>query len=437
MKLATIGAGYVGLVSSVCFAELGHEVVCLDLDAAKIAALSDGKPPIYEEGLELLLKRQLETGRLRFTLDWALALREAEIVFVAVGTPSSRRGDGYADLSFVFEAVRSAAPYLRNHAVVVLKSTVPVGTTRRVERLIREANPAACFDVASNPEFLRAGNAVNDFLNPERIILGADRAETLEKLENVYSAFRGKTAFVRTRPEGAELIKYAANTFLAAKISFINEMAHLCEAVGADVEDVRLGVGLDSRIGPHFLEPGPGFGGSCLPKDLAALIRVAQEHGSPCRILETVLEVNAAHKAKIIRKILKALGEPAAGKTLGVWGLTFKANTDDIRESPALTILPSLVERGVRVKVHDPMGMPECRKILPDLEYTDNLYAACEGADALCLMTPWEEYLRTDMEKARHAMKGNVFLDLRNRFSPETMRSLGFDYRGIGRGCHG
>ena len=434
MQVVMIGAGYVGLVSGACFAEFGAHVVCVDIDAKRVADLQQGKIPIYEPGLDELVERTTAAGRLSFSDSLAAHVPDADLVFIAVGTPS-RRGDGYADLSYVYEAARMVAPLLRGYTVVVDKSTVPVGTARQVERIIRECNPSADFDVASNPEFLREGAAIKDFMHPDRVVLGvqSERAATL--LRELYRPLNLIETPIQVADwESAELIKYAANAFLATKISFINEMSALCEAVGADVHAVAKGMGLDGRIGRKFLHPGPGYGGSCFPKDTLALTRIAQEYDAPCRIVESVIEVNAAQKARMVKKIRNALGGDLAGKRIAVLGLTFKPETDDMRDAPALSILPPLLDRGAQIDAHDPQGMTEARQVLPaGIRYHSDLYAAVEHADALVLMTEWNQYRGLDLNALLEKMKGRVFVDLRNVYEPEHMRMAGFDYHCVGR----
>jgi UDPglucose 6-dehydrogenase len=434
MKIMVVGAGYVGLVSAACLAELGHSVTCLDNDPEKIKKLVSGESPIYEPGLEGMLKRNLAAGKLRFTAEGLGSAEPAEVIFITVGTPMSRGGNGYADLSYVFDAARSLAPFLKTYRLVVTKSTVPVGTANRLERAILAVNPRADFDIASNPEFLREGEAIFDFMNPERVIVGTRSGRAEERLRNVYQPLieRG-VPFMATDPETAELTKYACNAFLAMKISFMNEVASLCEKVGADVQDVATGMGFDARIGPSFLRPGPGYGGSCFPKDTIALLRTAQEHDAPARILETVVEVNNAQKARMVRKICDALGPEVEGKTLAVWGLTFKPKTDDIREAPALAILPILMENGIKIHAHDPAGLEGARKLLPDVRFFENSEEACRGADAVCLMTEWEEYRTVDLARVKSLLRFPLFIDLRNVFSPEVMKAAGFHYVSIGR----
>ncbi|MBI4209631.1 MAG: UDP-glucose/GDP-mannose dehydrogenase family protein [Deltaproteobacteria bacterium] len=434
MKITFVGAGYVGLVSGACLSDFGHEVTCIDTNPEKIELLSRGKSPIYEPGLEPLLQKGIGLKRLSFTTDWNQAIPEADVVFIAVGTPSSRRGDGYADLSYVYSAARTLAPLLKGYTVVVNKSTVPVGTAREVSRIIKEVNPSTDIDVASNPEFLREGAAIYDFTHPDRIVIGADSERAQEKLKEVYRPlYLANTPFVATNPETAELTKYASNAFLATKISFVNEMANLCEAVGAHVGDLVHGLGLDKRIGPKFLHPGPGYGGSCFPKDTLSLVRIAQEHGAPTRIVETVVEVNNAQKARMVRKIRQALGGNESGKTLAVLGLTFKPETDDLREAPAFSILPPLMEKGLRIRAHDPVGMIEAKRLLPEIFYCGNPYEACEEADAVCLMTEWNQYRALDLERVKSKMRQPIFIDLRNVYTPEIMKQAGFYYVSIGK----
>jgi UDPglucose 6-dehydrogenase len=434
MNVVMVGAGYVGLVSGACFAEFGARVTCVDLDAERVERLNAGRMPIYEPGLDELVERNVRAGRLAFTTDMVTPVGEADLVFIAVGTPS-RRGDGHADLSYVFDAARSIGRSLAGYTVVVDKSTVPVGTARQVARIIREVNPDAEFDVASNPEFLREGAAISDFMRPDRVVLGveSERAEVL--LRELYRPLNLiETPVVVTGLESAELIKYAANAFLATKISFINEMAGLCEKLGADVHAVARGMGLDGRIGRKFLHPGPGYGGSCFPKDTLALVRTAQEAGAPSRIVEAVVEVNAAQGARMVNKIRQALGGSESGKVIGVLGLTFKPETDDMRDAPALAILPPLLEKGAVVRAYDPQGMDEARALLPAaVGYVSDPYAALDGADALVILTEWNEFRGLDLDEAKARMRGRVFVDLRNIYEPLAMREAGFQYHGVGR----
>ncbi len=434
MNVVMVGAGYVGLVSGSCLAEFGASVTCIDVDAERVERLRRGEIPIYEPGLDELVAGNVREGRLRFATSFEAPIRDADLVFIAVGTPT-RRGDGHADLRYVFSAAREIAAHLGGFTVVVDKSTVPVGTARQVARIIHEHNPDADFEVASNPEFLREGAAISDFMRPDRVVIGveSERAEAL--LRELYRPLNLiETPIVVTDLESAELIKYASNAFLATKISFINEIAALCEAVSADVHAVARGMGLDGRIGRKFLHAGPGYGGSCFPKDTVALARTAQEHDVPCRIVESVIEVNAAQRARMVRKIRQALGGSESGKTLAVLGLTFKPETDDMRESPALAILPALVEKGARIRAHDPKGMDEARALLPDgIEYLEDIYQTLRGADAVVLLTEWNTYRGLDLERTRELMAGDVFIDLRNVYEPQAMRAEGFRYFCVGR----
>lgn len=435
MHITMIGTGYVGLVTGTCFAEFGHFVTCVDKMEEKILQLNNGIIPIYEPGLDALVKKNREEGRLRFTTDLAQAIPEAEAVFIAVGTPSSRRGDGYADLTYIYEAARELAVHLRGYTVVVDKSTVPVGTARQVERIIRETNPQAEFDVASNPEFLREGAAINDFMRPDRVVIGVDSEQAGKRLKEIYKPlYLRDTPIVHTTIETAELTKYAANAFLAVKISFINEIATVCETVNANVIDLAKAIGMDGRIGSKFLHPGPGYGGSCFPKDTLALMRIVQEHGENVRIVEAAVEVNAAQKARMVKKIREMLGGSEAGKTIAVLGLTFKPETDDMRDAPSATILPALLEKGAHVRAHDPKGMDEAKKYLPAaVVYADNPYETATGADCIVLMTEWNQYRALDLQKLKARMNAPVFIDLRNVYDPDTMRNAGFRYTGVGR----
>ena len=430
-----IGTGYVGLVTGTCFAEFGHHVTCVDKLSDKIDRLLAGEIPIYEPGLEALVAKNSQEGRLSFTTDLGDAVAGAEAVFIAVGTPSSRRGDGYADLTYIYEASKEIAPFLQGYTVIIDKSTVPVGTARQVARIIKEVNPEADFDVASNPEFLREGAAIADFMRPDRVVIGVetDRAETL--LRAVYQPlYLQETPIVKTSIETAELTKYAANAFLATKISFINEMALLCDATGADVVALARGIGMDGRIGAKFLHPGPGYGGSCFPKDTMALMRIAQENGESLRVVEAAIEANGAQKAKMVKKIRDMLGGSEAGKTIAVLGLTFKPETDDMRDSPSITIIPALLEKGAVIRAHDPQGMEEARQLLPGtIVYTNNSYEACTGADAVIIMTEWNQYRALDLERLGSVMKQKIFIDLRNVYQPDLVKEKGFRYEGVGR----
>jgi len=435
MRITMIGTGYVGLVTGTCFAEFGHHVTCVDKDQEKINKLLDGQIPIYEPGLDQLVAKNCNEGRLNFTTEMNEAVGAAEAVFLAVGTPSSRRGDGYADLTYIYEATREIAKALKGYTVIVDKSTVPVGTADQVARIIKEVNPDAEFDVASNPEFLREGAAINDFMRPDRVVIGVESTKAEEVLRDIYKPlFLRETPIVRTDIKTAELTKYAANAFLATKISFINEIALLCDSIGANVIDLAKGIGMDGRIGSKFLHPGPGYGGSCFPKDTLALMRIAQEHGQTLRVVEATVEVNSAQKAMMVKKIRDALKGSEAGKTIAVLGLTFKPETDDMRDSPAITILPALMEKGATVKAHDPQGMREAQQILPaGLCYAQDAYDACQDADAVVLMTEWNQYRALDLDKLRSVMRGNVFIDLRNVYDPEQVTKKGFSYTGVGR----
>lgn len=434
MKVSMIGSGYVGLVSGTCFAEFGANVVCIDKDKTKITALENGKIPIYEPGLDQLVADNVKAGRLTFSTSYEDHIKDSDLVFIAVGTPT-RRGDGHADLSYVYAAAEEIAGYLEGYTVIVDKSTVPVGTARNVLRIIKEANPNADFDVASNPEFLREGAAISDFMRPDRVVIGVESERAEQLLRALYRPLNLIEApILKTGLESAELIKYASNAFLATKISFINEISVLCEEVGADVHAVARGMGLDGRIGKKFLHPGPGYGGSCFPKDTQALVRIAQENGVSSRIVESVIEVNDAQKARMIKKIRSALGGSESGKTIAVLGLTFKPETDDMRDSPSLAILPKLIENGCKVNAHDPQGMEEAKSLLPaDVKYFDDIYDTLEGSDAVVLMTEWNEYRNLDMNELKKRMKGNAFADLRNVYEPDVMRELGFNYVCVGR----
>ncbi|MDW8444482.1 MAG: UDP-glucose/GDP-mannose dehydrogenase family protein [Acetobacteraceae bacterium] len=434
MHIAMIGAGYVGLVSGACFAEFGIDVSVVDKDERKIAALKDGRIPIFEPGLEELVKSNVEDGRLHFTTDTAEAVDKAEAVFIAVGTPS-RRGDGHADLSYVFAAAREVCQALTGPTVLVTKSTVPVGTGRKVAALAQELRPELDIAVASNPEFLREGSAIGDFMRPDRVVIGTESDRARAVLKRLYRPlYLIETPIVFTGLETAELIKYAANAFLATKITFINEIADLCEKVGADVHDVAKGIGLDGRIGRKFLHPGPGFGGSCFPKDTLALVRTAQDAGSPLRIVETVVAVNDARKAAMSERVIAACGGSVAGKVIAVLGLTFKPETDDMRESPSLAIVPRLIEAGATIRAYDPEGMEQARPLLPPaVVYCRDAYDAATGADALVVITEWNAFRAIPPARLAAAMRGRVVVDLRNIFDPAAMREAGFRYSSIGR----
>lgn len=434
MNVVMIGAGYVGLVSGACFAEFGAQVTCVDKLPERIDALNAGRIPIYEPGLEDLVARNVRGGRLRFTTELGDSVAAADLVFIAVGTPT-RRGDGHADLQYVYAAASEIATYLTGYTVIVDKSTVPVGTAREVQRVIRKASPDADFDVASNPEFLREGSAIGDFMRPDRVVLGVQSERAEKRLRELYRPLNLIEApILVTDLESAELIKYASNAFLATKISFINEMSQLCEATGADVNAVAKGMGMDKRIGNKFLHAGPGYGGSCFPKDTLALIRIAQEHGASSRIVESVVEVNASQKARMVAKIRQALGGSEADKTIAVLGLTFKPQTDDMRDAPALAILPALADRGAIIRAHDPEGTAEARTLMPSgIDYVDTIEDALRDADAVVLMTEWNQYRGLDLRELRSLMRGNVFVDLRNVYERRTMEDAGFVYSAVGR----
>jgi len=434
MNVIMIGSGYVGLVSGACFSEFGNSVTCIDTDRTKSDALNKGIIPIYEPGLDALVEKNRQQGYLTFTSEYSAIIGDADLIFIAVGTPT-RHGDGHADLTYVYQAAKDIAPYLSGYTVIVDKSTVPVGTARNVKRIIAETNPQADFDVASNPEFLREGAAISDFMRPDRVVIGVENERASNLLKQLYRPLNLiETPILLTTLETAELIKYASNAFLATKISFINEISALCEATGADVHAVSKGMGLDGRIGRKFLHPGPGFGGSCFPKDTRALVRIAQEHGVTSQIVEAVIAVNEAQKARMVTKIRKALGGSESGKKLAILGLAFKPETDDMREAPALTILPALLENNALVRAHDPHGIEEAKSLLPDsIEYFDEIYDTIKGVDAVILLTEWNAYRGLDLEHIRGIMKGNVFLDLRNVYEREQMTKAGFDYYCVGR----
>ena len=429
-----IGGGYVGLVSGACFAEFGSDVTVVEVNPGKLGELREGRMPIYEPGLDRLVEENVKAGRLRFTDDLHAALAEVEAVFIAVGTPA-RRGDGHADLTYVYAAAEQVARALTGYAVIVTKSTVPVGTGRRIEVIVREARPDLDFDVASNPEFLREGNAIGDFMRPDRVVIGAESDRAREVMRRLYRPlYLIEAPIVFTGLETAELIKYAANAFLAMKVTFINEMADLCEKTGADVHDVARGIGLDGRIGRKFLHPGPGFGGSCFPKDTLALVRIAQDFGAPSRLVEQVVLVNDARKASMAVRIEHACGGSVRGKTIAVLGLTFKPETDDMRDSPSLPIVSRLVEDGAMVRAFDPEGIEQARNLLPpEIVYCESALDAAAGADALVVITEWNEFRAIEPAQLSAAMRGRVIVDLRNIYDPAAMRQAGFDYRGIGR----
>ena len=434
MRVVMVGAGYVGLVSGACFAEFGADVTCVDVDQGRIDGLRGGAMPVYEPGLEELVRRNAGAGRLRFAPGPGEEVGAADLVFIAVGTPA-RRGDGHADLRHVYRAAQMLAPHLRGYTVVVTKSTVPVGTAREVRRLVAEARPDADFDVASNPEFLREGSAIEDFMRPDRVVLGVESARAEARLRELYRPLNLiETPILATGIESAELTKYACNAFLATKVTFINEIAALCESTGADVHAVARGMGLDRRIGRRFLHPGPGYGGSCFPKDIAALSRIAAERKVPARIVEATIAANAAQRGRMCEKIRKSIGGDVAQRCIGVLGLTFKPETDDMREAPSLHLLPPLIAEGATVRAHDPQGMAAAAQCLPEsVRFCANPYEVAKGADALVLMTEWNAYRGLDLVRVRDAMRGRVFVDLRNVYEPEAMHALGFRYFGVGR----
>ncbi|PID36339.1 MAG: UDP-glucose 6-dehydrogenase [Rhodobacterales bacterium] len=434
MKIAMIGTGYVGLVSGVCFSDFGHEVICVDKDAAKVAMLERGEVPIYEPGLEELMAKNVAAGRLSFSGDLAKAVAWAEAVFIAVGTPT-RRGDGHADLTYVYAAAEEIAAALDGYTVVVTKSTVPLGTNRQVKQLIRKANPEAEFDVASNPEFLREGAAIDDFMRPDRVVVGVQNERAAEVMAEIYRPlFLRDFPIVTTDLESAEMIKYAANAFLATKITFINEIAALCERVGADVKQVSKGIGLDGRIGNKFLHAGPGFGGSCFPKDTKALARIGQEHGLPMQITEKVILVNDEIKRRMIDKVMDLCGGTVNGKTIAVLGATFKPNTDDMRDAPSLTIVPALIGGGAKVRIVDPQGEREGAELLPHAHWFEDAYKAVQNADAVVILTEWNEFRALDMKRVAKRMATPRMADLRNIYSAKDAKHAGFEaYVSVGR----
>ena len=436
MRVAMIGTGYVGLVSGACFAHFGHHVTCVDKDADKIAALSRGEIPIYEPGLTELVRTNVGDHRLAFSTELSDPVAAADAVFIAVGTPS-RRGDGHADLSYVYAAAREIAASLRGFTAVVTKSTVPVGTGDEVETIIREQRPDADVCVVSNPEFLREGAAIRDFMHPDRIVVGIEDPRGREILAEIYRPlYLNAAPILYTDRRTAELIKYASNAFLATKITFINEVADLCEKVGAEIQEVARGMGLDNRIGSKFLHAGPGYGGSCFPKDALALIKTGQDHEAPLRILETVVAVNDQRKRAMARKVATALGGNLRGKTVAVLGLTFKPNTDDLREAPALAVITALQDMGAKVRAYDPAGMPQAKNVLSGVTYADNAYACAENAEALVIITEWEQFRALDLGRLKATMAQPVVVDLRNVYPPEELRKHGFRYQGIGRAWH-
>jgi len=433
MRIAMIGTGYVGLVSGVCFSDFGHDVICVDKLAEKIDMLNAGEVPIYEPGLDTLMAKNVAAGRLTFTTDLKQAVAGADAVFIAVGTPT-RRGDGHADLSFVYAAAEEVAQALTGFAVIVTKSTVPVGTNREVEKRVLAVRPDAPFAVASNPEFLREGAAIDDFMRPDRVVVGVENEQARQVMEDIYRPLNlRETPMVYTTLESAEVIKYAANAFLATKITFINEIADLCEKVGGDVQAVAKGMGLDKRIGGKFLHAGPGYGGSCFPKDTLALTRTAQEHNAPIRIVETVVEVNDARKRQMAEKIITACGDKVGGKKIAILGVTFKPDTDDMRDAPSLTIVPALIGAGAEVSVADPEGRKEGEHLLPGVSWADDAYQAAAEADCVAILTEWNEFRGLDLTRLGQAMRGKLMVDLRNIYRPDVVRDAGFDYVSVGR----
>ncbi|MBX4959597.1 UDP-glucose dehydrogenase family protein [Rhizobium lentis] len=432
MRITMIGSGYVGLVSGVCFADFGHDVICVDKDLSKIEALREGRIPIYEPGLDQLVAENTSTGRLSFSTDVGESVRGADVVFIAVGTPS-RRGDGHADLSYVYAAAREIATYVEGFTVIVTKSTVPVGTGDEVERIVRETNPSADVAVVSNPEFLREGAAIEDFKRPDRIVVGLNDDRARETMTEVYRPlYLNQAPLVFTSRRTSELIKYAANAFLAMKITFINEIADLCERVDANVQDVSRGIGLDGRIGSKFLHAGPGYGGSCFPKDTLALAKTAQDYDAPVRLIETTISINDNRKRAMGRKVISAVGGDIRGKKVAILGLTFKPNTDDMRDSPAIAIIQTLQDAGAQVVGYDPEGMENARKVIENIEYANGPYEAAAGADALVIVTEWNQFRALDFNRLKQSMRAPILVDLRNIYRSDEIRKHGFTYTGIG-----
>ena len=434
MRIVMTGSGYVGLVSGACLADFGHEIICVDKDERKIAKLREGGVPIYEPGLADLIARNVKAGRLSFTTDLATSVADADVVFIAVGTPA-RRGDGHADLSYVYDAAREIAGALKGFTVVVTKSTVPVGTGDEVERIIRETNPDAQFAVASNPEFLREGAAIEDFKRPDRIVVGIEDERARPVMEEVYRPlYLNQAPLLFTGRRTSELIKYAANAFLAMKITYINEMAELCERVGADVQQVARGIGLDNRIGSKFLHAGPGYGGSCFPKDTLALVKTAEDSGAPIRLIETTVAINESRKRAMARKVIGVCNGSVRGKTIAVLGLTFKPNTDDMRDAPSLSIIQALQDGGAQIRAFDPEGIEAAQPLLQNVDFFHDSYAAAQGASAVVLVTEWDALRALDLSRLRGVMAGNGLVDLRNIYRPEVAEAAGFIYDSVGRG---
>ena len=432
MRIAMIGAGYVGLVSGACFSEFGFNVVCVDRDKDRIERLTEGDIPIFEPGLESLILKNTKSGRLSFTTSLSKALDDTDAVFIAVGTPS-RRGDGHADLSFVYEVAREISGKITDYAVIVTKSTVPVGTGDEIERIIKEINSSIKCDVVSNPEFLREGSAIDDFMRPDRVVIGTSSEKAREIMRQIYRPlFLLETPILFTDRNTAELIKYAGNTFLATKITFINEMSDLCEKVGANIQDVAKGIGLDGRIGPKFLHPGPGYGGSCFPKDTLALVNTAQAAGSPIRIVETVVDINNKRKQGLIARVKAIVKGKIAGKQVAVLGVTFKPNTDDMRDSPSLDLIPELVKEGAVVNVYDPEGMENAKKVINDVQWCDNAYDALTGCEVGIILTEWNEFRALDLDRVKGVMKVPLIVDLRNIYEMDEMSTAGFEYHCLG-----
>lgn len=434
MKIVMIGAGYVGLVSGVCFSDFGHDVICVEKNADKLATLKAGEIPIFEPGLKTLLSRNIEKGRLQFSNNLEEAMINADAVFIAVGTPT-RRGDGFADLTYIYDTAREIGAKLKTDTVVVTKSTVPVGTNREVAKIISDCNPEANFEIASNPEFLREGSAIEDFMRPNRVVVGVESANAEQVMRNIYRPLNiRETPILVTDLETAETIKYAANAFLATKITFINEIANLCEKTGGDVQMVAKGIGLDTRIGGKFLHAGPGYGGSCFPKDTLALVQSGKKHGARQHIVETVIQVNENRKTEMVDKIVEACGGSVKGKRIAILGVTFKPNTDDMRDAPSLVIIPELIEKGACITATDPEGGEEARHMLPGVEWVDNAYDAADGADALTIITEWNDFRGLDLKRISELLLEPVFIDLRNIYPPEEVTEVGLRYTGIGKG---
>ncbi len=433
MRIAVIGTGYVGLVSGACFADFGHDVICVDKDASKIDALHAGRIPIFEPGLQALVETNVKAGRLGFTTDLSEGVKGAEAVFIAVGTPS-RRGDGHADLGYVFAAAAEVATAVSGFTVVITKSTVPVGTGDEVERILRDNNPEAEFAVVSNPEFLREGAAIDDFKRPDRVVIGGHDERAMAVMREIYRPLSlNSSPVIEMSRRGAELTKYAGNAFLATKITFINEIADLCEKVGADVQEVARGIGLDKRIGAKFLNAGPGYGGSCFPKDTLALLKTSQDYEAPQRIVEAVVAVNENRKRAMGRKVIAAMGDDVRGKTVAVLGLTFKPNTDDMRDSPAIAVIQLLQDSGARVQAYDPEGMEQASKLLQNVDFKDDTYATIEGADALVIVTEWDAFRALDLKRVKSLLSAPILIDLRNIYPRDIVENAGFTYIAVGR----